>query len=435
MDIVRIGLKEWEILSPDKGSALEGLKLSSDKSVSDLVDFLSENRKLKILQLQKGLLIEAYSHVGTLRLGNIKITINPKITGQPLMNLLRYAYGIRNLKLYTPLKVGVENQTFQDLLIYQLYLEAKEIISRGIKREYLPWKQDLNTIKGKIDFGQLLHQGGINKQTIPCIYHPRLEDCIFNRVMKSGLKFSSALTEDPELRISIRQTISLLDDYVSDEKLSRDLTAQAKNLITRLTAAYGSIFNIIELLMESSGISLEKEQRIRLPGFLFDMNRFFQALISRFLKETLRDYTINDEYRIKGMMSYRPSHNPLNRKSPTPRPDYAVIKNGKLISLLDAKYRDLWENNLPRDMLYQLGIYALSQKDNRTSTILYPAADPLAKEARVEINDPVYGGRLAQVVLRPVNLVRLNEIISEPMTRQKERDRKKMAFYMTFGSE
>lgn len=433
MDTVRIELKEWETLSPDKGSILEGLKLSSDKSVSDLVDFLSENRKLKILQLQKGLLIEAYSYVGTLRLGNVKITIHPKITGQPLMNLIRYAYGIRNLELYATLRTGVESQTFQDLLIYQLYMEAKELISRGIKREYLSKRQDLNTIKGKIDFRQLLHQGGINQHTIPCFYHPRLEDCIFNRVMKSGLKFSSPLTEDLELRICIRQVVSLLDDYVSNEKLSRDLTAQAKNLITRLTAAYGSIFNIIELLMESAGISLEKEQQIRLPGFLFDMNRFFQALISRFLKETLRDYTINDEYRIKGMMSYRASHNPLNRKSPTPRPDYAVMKNGKLISLLDAKYRDLWENNLPRDMLYQLGIYALSQKDNRTSTILYPAADPLAKEARVEINDPVYGGRLAQVILRPVNLTYLSQIISGQMTRQKEREQHKLASYLAFG--
>lgn len=435
METCRIELKEWEVRSPEKGSDLEGLKLPSDKSVSDLVDFLARKRKIEILQLQKGLFIKAASFVGTIRLGSIEITIHPKINVQPLMNLLRYAYGIRKLGLYSSLKIGVEKKSFQDLLIYQLYMEAKELISRGIKREYLPQRRDLNTIKGKIDFRQLAFQGGTNKPSIPCCYYPRLEDCIFNRVMKSGLKFSSTLTEDLELRICIRRIVSLLDDCVSDQKLTWDLVVQAKKLINRLTLKYNSIFNVIELLMESTGISLANEDQIKLPGFLFDMNRFFQALISRFLKENLQGYTIKDEYRINGMMSYSQRHNPLNRKAPTPRPDYAVMKNGKLRSLLDAKYRDLWEKSLPREMLYQLGIYALSRNDIQISTILYPTLDRSAKEARIKIMDPISCTNLAQVVLRPVNLLELNEIISGPMSRQNERERYELASYLAFGSD
>src|SRR5438105_15222451 len=108
------------------------------------------------------------------------------------------------------------------------------------------------------------------------------------------------------------------------------------------------------------------------------------------------------------MMTYDPAHNPRKRQAPELRPDYVILQQSKVVSILDAKYRDLWENSLPPHMLYQLAIYALSQVDSVDAAILYPTIQTGAQEAKIVIRDPLHRSGVARVVLRPGNLLDLN---------------------------
>ena len=166
------------------------------------------------------------------------------------------------------------------------------------------------------------------------------------------------------------------------------------------------------------------------------MNRFSQALISRFLREHLSGVEVHDEYRLKGLFNYEPGQNPRARRAPTPRPDFVVMRGGKMVAVLDAKYRDLWEQTLPREMLYQLALYALGRPGReREAAMLYPTVDAAAREQSIAIHEPVQGATQARVVLRPVNLLDLEELLRGGVSRKAHGDCASLAHRLAFGND
>jgi 5-methylcytosine-specific restriction enzyme subunit McrC len=176
----------------------------------------------------------------------------------------------------------------------------------------------------------------------------------------------------------------------------------ARRQITRLTTSYEPALKLIELLYQCSALSLGAAADLEVSGFLFDMNRFYQALVARFLNEHLSDHEVQEEASLNDVLRYLPTMNPLRRSAPRPRPDFVVRQRGRVVAILDAKYRDLWAHELPRDMLYQLSLYALSQPRGATAAILYPTTAPEARESVIEIRDPVAGRAHGFVALRPL---------------------------------
>ncbi len=170
---------------------------------------------------------------------------------------------------------------------------------------------------------------------------------------------------------------------------------------------------LINILFESQGIQLEDgSMYMKLNGFFFDMNVFFQALLSKLMKEYLEGFMVRDEYTLHELFAYTPGFNPQRKYAPKPRPDFAVMKDSRVVCLLDAKYRDLWERNLPREMLYQLSIYAVSGIGNNTAKILYPSMSSEAKLQKIDIKNPATGSKYAEVMLQPVSLPLVAELLN-----------------------
>lgn len=193
-----------------------------------------------------------------------------------------------------------------------------------------------------------------------------------NQIILAGLKLALRLVSDESLKVNISRICCLLS--VSAISINRNSLRKAKNSLDRLSERYLAALEIINILYESQGIVLEDDSKtLNLYGYFFDMNTFFENLVCRLLTDYAKEYDVKDQYNLHDLFVYAPQYNPKARSSPTPRPDFALMQNGKVVKLLDAKYRDLWKRSLPRDMLYQLAVYAVSGVGNKTATILYPA--------------------------------------------------------------
>lgn len=417
---------EWETVGPGPSNSLRNRSLR-DGSTRRLAAQLAEQGSIEVLELSSGLEIRAKSFVGRLTLGDLTITVQPKIPGAPLISLLRYAYGLRQLDLYQDAEYVTRSWAFQDLLIKQLAAEAFDILTRGLHRDYVRTPANLANPRGRIDFDRAAGLVYRAAPTLPCIDHPRIENTLLNQVVLAGLARSTQVTTDTYLRAYVARLTKTLSEAVSSRNLNSSVIALAARTVDRRTTAYLPALRIIDLLLQHAGASLEKEgNNVRLPGFLFDMNQFFQALMSRFLHQHLEHCEVRDEHRLQDFFRYDPALNPKRRKMPIQKPDFAICRRAdtsKIVAILDAKYRDLWETSLPSEMLYQLSLYALAQRgDRRQAVILYPTLNNHASDQAIQLLNPDTGAPQAGVILRPVNLLALEALVhrNDPQSRNRK---------------
>ena len=199
-----------------------------------------------------------------------------------------------------------------------------------------------------------------------------------------------------------------LSMLTKETRLSRPILNAAQRSISRLNDVYKPAIELINILFESQSVQIENgEEHISLPGYFFDMNLFFETLVSKLLKSLQDEYSVIDQYRLGMLFAYEPKRNPKGKRSPTPRPDFALLKNGSVVQLLDAKYRDLWDRNLPRDMLYQLAVYAVSGIGNSSATILYPAMNGVPVLQQINIKNPLSKVTMARVFIKPIDLIKV----------------------------
>lgn len=96
--------------------------------------------------------------MGSVQIGNLRLSILPKITGLPLLRLIRYAYNLREIDMFESLEFGTEGGGFQDLLIHQLVIEVNELIHKGLNRNYERMEERLQSPRGRIDFFEIIQQ-------------------------------------------------------------------------------------------------------------------------------------------------------------------------------------------------------------------------------------------------------------------------------------
>jgi len=393
-----------------------------------MAETLSRAGVVTITELRGGLEITTGSYVGRVIIGPIDLTIVPKVAPHRWLTLFGYAMRLRGLVRSEVGTVDVSQASQNDLLVLALISEARDLIARGLHREYVQRRDALASPRGRIDFQRLALLGGCHGTKVPCRYTRRSDDHPLNRVLLAGLQAAAGIASDPALRVGARRLAQALDHSVESVPLDVTRLREARAASDRRTVRYEPALQLIELLLAGTSVALgadDTEARVRIPGFAFDMNRLWQQLLGRVLTEWDPGAEVREEVALRDLFASDPAFPILRRNVPMPRPDFGVYQRGRLIAYLDAKYRDLSATSLPREMLYQLALYATAQGAG-AAAMLYPTDVPNRAEERLLIRDPRSGVTRATVALRPVSLGRLEALINaEPSA---ARDRERSAF-------
>jgi 5-methylcytosine-specific restriction enzyme subunit McrC len=404
-------LSEWGHTFVDS-SALGDWSLAHDKKAQSVAEALGD--RLEIRPALNGLSIEATSFVGRVVVGPIVITVQPKLSAMPLAQLLRYAYGLRDITTFDATSAPTAEYGFHDLLIGLLTGEVDELLHRGLAQRYVPLAHSIASPRGRIDVECIIRQGGVREARLPCRYHDRRANWVLNRIVLAGLRYAANLASDSDLRHYTNALRIRFSDVDPMGQLTMEDLSNAELGLTRLTEAYRPTLVLLRLLLQMQGIDMSSSaETVDAPAYLFDMNRFYQRLLSRFLRDNLVGLTIRDEYALRDTYAYSPHGNPRRLSAPSPRPDYALLGASGLQGFLDAKYRDIWDRGLPASWLYQLSVYALASPA-RTSVLLYATMSEDAAEEQIDVRSPgsTTNNVLASVINRPVSLKRLAELVS-----------------------
>jgi 5-methylcytosine-specific restriction enzyme subunit McrC len=413
---VTVDMVEWDQVGPAQEPRLMGTTLINDPPAKRLADAL--RNRVDIREGYEGLEITSTSFVGRVDVGPLRIAIRPKLPAMPLARLLRYAYGLRDITTIEETRAPTARHGLHDLLISMLAAEVEELLHRGLARRYIPLSQKLASPRGGILIDRLIRDGGVTEARLPCRYFERHVDWQLNQVLRAGLDGATRMSEDRDLRRRMHRLAAMFAEVERKPRLDIAEIDRAERGLTRLTAANAPALTIIRLLHDMLGVAFKPNGELsRTPGFLFDMNIFFQRLLSRFLHENLTTGRIEDEWPIRKVFAYGPDANPRQRTAPAPRPDYALFDGKTLRNFLDAKYRDIWEQNLPAEWLYQLSIYALSSPA-QVSVLLYASTASAAADQRVDFQPPMSWPKkgAASVILRAVPLQQLASLLDPSRT-------------------
>jgi 5-methylcytosine-specific restriction enzyme subunit McrC len=406
-------LSEWTrsgLISVEKGIQAQ---LDSEATVEAIA---SLGNKVRIeLPRRGGLEIVTNSFVGRVDLGAVRLTINPKLDGLPLTRLLRYTYGLSDLEVLERTTLhDTERYGLQDLFVAMLASEVEKLVLAGLTRKYLQRNEHVDPIRGRLNIHELARQGAILSPRLPCEFHVRSADWHLNRVLLAGLESASHLTNNPAVRRNVGRVAKLFEGITPLPRLHLADIDKARFSLGRLTANAAPALSLLNILLRGQGLAFDQPStKVVARGFLFDMNKFFQKLLSRFLHENLEHQKLVDESKIYGLYRYARLDSSSKRRPPAPRPDFALhAPNGRFSGYLDAKYRDLGlgKTSLPAKWLYQMTAYALAGPE-KVSVLLYAAMDSGGRDECITITEPSSGKPLGRVILRPVPLHTLSRLL------------------------
>ncbi|MFT4244593.1 MAG: McrC family protein [Candidatus Woesearchaeota archaeon] len=290
-------------------------------------------------------------------------TKNQDVATSNLMYMLSYLNSIENIiidtKHYSKIKEG---QFFFDILGKIFIHHFQTIFKRGLLKKYIRYQEKIGFLKGKLQIKKQVNQ--ITQNKFNCEFDDLTYNNIENQAVILTAQMLSNLVKSSELKIQLKKIVSQLEDEISIISTLRG--EEIRNIqFNRINRYYKSILEICEYIISKKFISnIHEQHTYSCCNFLVDMNKvyedFITALLTQIIQEDYKEYTIVSQQSSKSLVK--------EGKSFTTKPDILILKDNKVVHILDIKYK---QHKIPNADFYQMCAYSLVYPEVKKSYLLY----------------------------------------------------------------
>lgn len=349
----------------------------------DPYEFLSIKKDRKL-----GFYVTFKNYIGLIKISdNFQIEILPKIemctTDKETKNLLvKMLNSLKefNGKEFRYSNVDTTSMNINEIFINMYLQEVTYLVKKGLKASYVSLENNLNVLKGKINFKEQLKVNCSHRERVFVNYDEYDLDRSENKIIKSTLvKLLSFISNTTNKRLCLK-----LLTYFEKVNISNNYAKDFANItFNRENADYVNLINWSKVFLKNKGFaSFSGENRSKI--MLFPMEKIFESYVAKCIKQSFSDYEIKIQNSSKYLFEYPTKIFAL-------RPDIILKMNGVTKIIFDTKWKKLTDNirgnyGISQGDIYQMYAYAKKYSVNDVF-MLYPLNNNLTNKKVINFSN------------------------------------------------
>ena len=286
------------------------------------------------------------STIGALEIGDLSVSIEPKLPIGRVLYLAAYALGIDFREERFDY---LQQPTLVEALVPALTRAARRAFARGLLHGYRTEEEALQTVRGRIRVADQLRRRFGVPLPVEVRYDDFTDDVLANRLVRAAAdRLSKLRIRTPQSRLGLARVAATLDN-VSLVEFPTNAVPEVE--FDRLNEHYREVVTLARLILRHTSIETGRG-RVRANGFLMDMNDVFQEFVTRALREELglSERTFRSDRRLP------PIHLDTADRIRL-KPDLSWWDGSRCTFVGDAKYKRVKHAHVPNADLYQLLAY------------------------------------------------------------------------------
>ena len=317
--------------------------------------------------------IKAAQFVGVIATPSVRLEILPKIEKSENIKtrgaLIKMIGAALSIPIYdgeiTPL--NAQDRDLLEILILVFARRLASEVRKGLTRNYKRQADDLARLRGKLDVTRQFTKFAATPQILACEFDEFSADNALNRLLACATSLLMRRTNV----VATQRLLSEIDAHFAEvSPVTVQHALQEKITLDRKNQRWSVCEKLARLLLQSLYQTVHSGKREGV-ALLFDMNKLFEAYVTRFAQKTLRPmgYTVWAQKPQKALV-----HDKEGRRAFLTKPDIYIKGHGEVI-IIDTKWKalDFSKGNfgISQADAYQMHGYARVYDATKT-ILLYP---------------------------------------------------------------